>query len=735
MRMKALIDNKRILVADDTGVNGKTFTAVGSKLALDKKEGERHPTLVIAPNSGLLNAWSPKEIDRYAGIMDMPEQNTITVEKYGDLEKITPETDFAVLNWEKLSVREDDARWGKLDYALGVLDPKITVLDECHSAKGTNSLRGKTMQRITQRINGDRLMLLSATPIPNKYRDLGMIFHMLDPDKYQNPKMFTHTPPEVMKELLDRQSWFRLTRYDLKEEIGLPEFDEMEIPVNLSDEEAEIYFKGWADCVTLGQGLTELRKTLYNPALSKYGATFSGRSSKLEAITEFIDERVADGEKVILKTNYVTGILDDLVEAVGHDPLVVIGDTERSDRNPLFWQFKNNPKKQVLIVSSVGEESVDLTTGDTPLTLIPYEPEINPREFNQFSGRGYRRGQNAPVTHATFVTQSETLNQMMRGYLQTLADEHGIKVPKKFRPRTIDVDMLGMRRAKDSIVNKVYGGDRITKREESVYDASEVDRAVTHLEGLVKPSVFKDMQPFELSSLIQTRWRNLGEDQFESLVKSKGWKKWRNLYEDGWDGSASQATNVVLGKLVDKVQEDLGYEPVVVSVGDGRAYFSRAANRPSIGVDIDKKWLEQGKRDCEKKKIPYEFVHASATDTTLPDNLADVVVNAYSIFYLGQDEQRNEVESAIVESNRILKDDGRLMLALPCSIDDKVINRWNENMPEYGFTPNLYLGPNQTKNNGMKNGVHILGYQKTEDVRESLGKDLSFYLNREVFVG
>jgi hypothetical protein len=35
----------------------------------------------------------------------------------------------------------------------------------------------------------------------------------------------------------------------------------------------------------------------------------------------------------------------------------------------------------------------------------------------------------------------------------------------------------------------------------------------------------------------------------------------------------------------------------------------------------------------------------------------------------------------------------------------------------------------------MKNGVHILGYQKTEDVRESLGKDLSFYLNREVFVG
>jgi SAM-dependent methyltransferase len=481
--------------------------------------------------------------------------------------------------------------------------------------------------------------------------------------------------------------------------------------------------------------LTELRKTLYNPALSKYGARFKGRSSKLEAIAEYVDQQVAAGEKVIIKTNYVTNVLDDIVEAVGHDPLVVVGDTAREDRNSLYWQFKNNPKKPVLIVSSVGEESVDLTTGDTPLTLVPYEPEINPREFNQFSGRGYRRHQRAPVTHATFVTQSETLNQMMIGYLQNLAEEHGIKVPKKFKPRTIDVDMLGMRRAKDSIVNKIYGGDKITKKEESVYDVGEVDRAVTHLEGLVKPSTFKNMQPFELSSLIQTRWRNLGEEQFESLVSSKGWKKWRNLYEDGWNGSASQATNVLLGSLVDKVADSLEYEPVIVSVGDGRAYFSRASGRGSVGIDIDKKWLEQGKRDCEKKKIPYEFIHASATDTTLPENFADVLVNAYSIFYLGQDEERNEVESAVVESNRILKDGGRLMLALPCSLDDKIIGRFGSNLEEYGFKEATYLSPKQTKNNGMKNGVHILSYQKVDDVSEPLGHDLSFYLNREVFVG
>ena len=51
IRIKALLDNRRILVADDTGVNGKTFTAVASKFSLDKKTDRKNPALVISPNS------------------------------------------------------------------------------------------------------------------------------------------------------------------------------------------------------------------------------------------------------------------------------------------------------------------------------------------------------------------------------------------------------------------------------------------------------------------------------------------------------------------------------------------------------------------------------------------------------------------------------------------------------------------------------------------------------------
>src|SRR3990167_7499628 len=109
IRIKALLDNKRILVADDTGVNGKTFTTAASKFALDKT-GSKHPALIVAPNSGMLNAWAPSEINRYAGYVGASEQNVVTVSEFKDFEKVDRDTDFAVVNWEKLSLGEKDPR-------------------------------------------------------------------------------------------------------------------------------------------------------------------------------------------------------------------------------------------------------------------------------------------------------------------------------------------------------------------------------------------------------------------------------------------------------------------------------------------------------------------------------------------------------------------------------------------------------------------------------------------------
>ena len=737
IRVKALLDNKRILVADDTGVNGKTFTAVVSKFSLDKATGRRNPTLVVSPNCGMINAWSAPEINRYASYMNAPEQKVVTIRDYDELLNINPQTDFAVINWEKLSIRDTDKRWNTLDCAIARMSPQFFIYDECHNAKGSTSLRAQCVRRLTDYTKDKYLMLLSATPIPNRYKDLSMIFHMLDPIKYPSPTMFSHCPPDVIKELLDRQCWFRLTREDLKEELGLPDFKEVVVPVKLRYEEAVAYFKAWEDCVFLGEGLAELRKILYDARLSKYGAAINRPSSKLETVVKLTDELTSDGQKVIIKTNYVTGIIHQIAEAVGKNRkvLVVYGDTDLEERKKIYNEFKRNPKNNVLVTSTVSDESVDLTTGDTPVSSISMEPEMTPREFIQFSGRYYRRGQRAPVTHYSLVSESVDLFNMMTEYIGTLSKMYGFKVPKKFKPRTIDSDMHVIRIAKEQITNKVYGGEHITKKDEKVYDADEANRAIAHMEGLLSPKTFRSIGDFELSSIIQARWRNLGEEQFDRLVHSKGWRKWRKLYEDGWEGSASHSSLSLIGKLVDGIETKLGYEPVIVDEGSGAAYFSRATGRKAVCLDIDKGFLEKGRKICEKLGIENRYLTAPTTNTTLPKNFADVVVNSYMIFYLGEDDNRHEVEDCVIEANKITKPNGHLILALPYTIDEQTLQRFSANMQPYGFNQVHYLGKGETKSTHMKNGCHILDFEKTASVRKHHGLDLSFYNNQRRFVG
>jgi len=834
VRMKALIDNQRILVADDTGVNGKTLTAIGSKLYLDQHYGKRHSAFVVAPNSGMLNAWHEDEIQRYAQRLGFEEQKVVTVETYQDLKKVTEDTDFTIINWEKLQIPEYNSKWINLEKALHAAEssmhgknkeknikqeisedensitlsweniilpeggrtynklkktldqvgikysisnneelnklelhkgsitlprydkrwleledvirsnsPDLFVLDECHNAKGKNSLRGKTVQRLNQYSIDKHLLLLSATPIPNRYSDLAMIFHMLDPSKYKSSDMFSYCGPDVMKELLERQLWFRLSREELKEELGLPDFQEKIVPVKLSRNEAEIYFKAWSDCVMLGQGLSELRKILYDANLSKYSASYDQvESSKLKKVSELTDKLTSSGEKVIIKTNFVNGVIDSIADHIKYDKegnernvLVVCGDTSQNKRKDNYKLFRDeNSGYDVIICSPVIEESIDLTTGEKPCSLISLEPEMTPRGQKQLTGRPYRRGQHGNVTHYNLITESRHLDKLMINCLEKICEEYEVTVPKKFMPRTIDSDMLHMRKAKETIVDKFYEGRKITRSDQSIYDVTQVDKAITHLQGLVAPRNFTNITPFHLATLTQTQWRNLGEEQFSELVRGKGWRKWRNLYEDGWENSASQVTLELIGNLVEDLENRLGYQPMIVDVGSGAAYFSRATGKEVTCVDIDPVFLKRGKKVCEKEGINNDYINATATDTTLNDQCADAVITSYTIFYLGQDDNRSEVEDCILETNRILKDGGEWMISLPYSVDPKCVKRFNESMQEYGFTEKAYITPKRTKCENMKKGCHLLIYQKDENCNEKKGYDLSFYKGRVRFV-
>ncbi|MBI4439137.1 methyltransferase domain-containing protein [Candidatus Woesearchaeota archaeon] len=731
IRVRALLKKKRVLVADDPGVNGKTFSAIASKIALERETGSSFPTFVVSPNSGMINAWSEASITDYAAKLHARPQRVLTVRAYEDLAHATPNLDFLVINWEKLSVEPQSQEWQGIERALNVMNPQFFAIDELHNGKSATSLRGQTLQRLTAHTIGKYLMALSATPIPNRYRDLSIVFHLLDPLKFSSPSMFTYSPAEVMRELLARQVWFRLTRQDMKEDLGLGDFREEVVPFELSRQEAEAYFRAWSACVTVGEGLSELRKILYNSRLSKYAAAAPEFSSKMVAVAAKVDELVRQGHKVAIKADYVNGVLDPLAKLLSerHDTVVVKSEHSLEERKEFYDRFRDPRGPSVLLVGPHSNESVDLTTGSIPLDELSIEPEMTPGEKGQWTGRGYRRGQTADVTHYSFVAQSSVLNDWMRAYVAELCQNFGVRLPRNFVPRTIDSDMLAMCSAKERVIEKIYGGRDLTREEESLYDANPQDfnAAMRHLESMVAPGSFKSIKPFQVATLMQTRWRNLGEEGFEQLIQTKGWAGWTRRYEAGWRGSASEETLRILGGIIE-LDRKRSSDYTVVDVGAGAAYFSRATGIPSVCVDIDGKFLELGRKECDRLGIQNRYIASRATSIPeLQDGTADAVVNSYAIFYIGQDGDRNEVEKSVIETNRILRDGGLFLISLPYTIDDVIVKRFTANMGQYGFAPSIYYSPLETKRENMTSGCHILGFRKTADIRAEQGLDMSFY--------
>ncbi len=739
MRVCAAVDRDRILNADDTGVNGKTFAASGTKYYLDKITGKKTRALVIAPNSGLLNAWSKEELNGYAYNLHCLDPNVDTVNCFKDLDKINGDADFTVINWEKLSVDKDNFRWRKFER---LLENKFDyfILDECHNAKSRRSLRGKSIQRIIPYTIGKKLMLLSATPMPDKYRDLGMLFHILDPVKYKDPALLYGAGPEIYKEFFQREIWFRLTRQQLQQELSLPDLVEKNIEVNLSDEEAEVYFQAWFDCVTLGEGLTELRKVLYNPKLSKYcNGIKQDLSSKVKKARDLALDLTANGEKVILKTQLVNnGVIQYIADSLRKDRNVVVvdGNTCVGARKQLYDKFRSSNNYNILIKSDVDNESRALTVGEKAITQIDIEPEISPGREHQGIGRFYRRGQTGPTSHIRLVAKSVKLDQLMMDALEQVAQQYEVKIPRKFRPRTIDADSVVIREAKQSVIDKFYNFEPITKKDQAVHDVDldHLTNAAEHLEALVSPRVFRELGDFRYATIIQARWRNLGEDLFYKLVESKIWDKWKKLYENGWKGSASETTLKLVGGIVDKLELDLGHKVKLLDEGSGAAYFSRATGRSVICLDLDTKFLAEGKKICDKLGIENKYLAAKATRTGLKDKSFDITVNGYMLFYLGQDKDRSQIEDCILEKNRVMVNGGNYVIALPYTVDNAVIKRFSRNIEDYGFKEISYLDQKATKCETMKNGCHILVYEKFKDCNEKLGKDLSFYDGRTRFI-
>ena len=731
IRIKELIDSGRILVADDTST-GKTLVGIGSKLALDKWYKKRNKAIVIVPNTAKISTWSPESIDDYCRKMGYKPQNTVHINHPYDLRKINDNTDFILINYEKFSRYRKPEQNAYLK-ELNDLDFDLLIMDECHNVKNSGANRTRNVKTLIEKSKGKRLLLLSATPIPNRLKDIGMVLYMLDPEKYPDSASYIYrTDPEAVSRMLSNLKWFRITKNDLKDEFGFVDPPkERLVQVELNEGQSHVYLEVWKDCLTQSDKLVKLRKILFDPNLvSKLTNGSQIPSAKYEKLDELLKDKMGRGEKVVVHSTLRTGIIDPLVQKYAEFGAVKIDGTVISldDRVEISKKFKSSTNHNILFMTSVAEEGIDLSTGNVPCSLIRMEPPFTPREFDQTLGRIYRKGQEASVEAYTLIAHSELLKTLMNEALNELTEKYDISRPKIFKATTIDEDIWELLRYKLRIIDKVYGGENLSRFEEKVWEVGSVEEGRYLLDSLFSIKPRKNMNAFQEAIWCQSFWEGIGENAYRKVLSTPRGKEYPRKYETGCDASSPKMpfyTNQAIAEIVIELEQQLHEQFKIVDLASGPALLARTldyakklqgnhdptcesgsilptactveegnSDSSVICVDLDKKMLEIGKKRCKKLHIKSDFIEGSIRNTGLPDESFEVAVCSYAYHHLKQngDEKEREIEDAAIEANRILKTGGHYIIALQHSIDSKNTENIRKGLERYGFSDTKISG-------------------------------------------
>ncbi len=701
IRIKDFVKYGRVACMDDMGT-GKTLIPVRAKPIFDQMNG-RKPALVIAPKSSmddnerLHGAWSQSEIDKYSSTLGMRRMNVLPIFNRGDFEKFDSNTDFVVINYDKLS---RDAEGTTYMRALMQMDLGMIVPDEAHHFGNPNTQRFAAAKPLIEKYKNQPLFLASGTMPANSFKEFKSYLWMLNPDKYPDPREWRFDDDiGALRRMLDEHHWYRITRHQLKEQLGLGDFhDDQTLHVELTDEEALAYFEVWKNCAFLGDKMIRLRQCEYNPGiLPQFAEQFAGHvSSKRIAINRSIEQAVDEGQSVLVYLPLKTGIIDDFVaDNRRFGAIKIEGDTKYRARFELGADFKSE-QARVAFITRVMSESRDLSLGDRPAKVIYAEPPWDPREYMQPAGRVWRRGQRAPVTIENVVTQSAFLNELMESSIDELVAEHGIKRPKHFTPRTISYDKLRLVRYKLAAVEKFYAGNMPENWEQRLFEARTEDDARAFMEGMVSLPKLERPSSFKIAIMMQSMWRGIGEEGYRKLVNMPIAGKYANLYTDGWDETFSATTNKAIARMIAAEEQYQGRQLEIADIGSAfgclsQALYTMDMPRSTTLVDIDPKMLALARKQARKNRVHNTYVNATATDTTLRDSSLDVAVLSYVMHYLDNINKR-EIEDALLEQNRILAPGGLMIVALPYTVEEDHIDRFTKGLTGYGFYPLPFSG-------------------------------------------
>jgi SNF2 family DNA or RNA helicase len=409
-------------LADDMGL-GKTIQIIA--LHLHRRDLKAGPTLVVCPAS-LLGTWE-REIRRFAP--DIPVRRFHGGGRHlADLaaDEVVLVTYGVVL---RDSARLAEAGWG------------LVVADEAQHAKNPLSRTARELRSLP----APARIALTGTPVENRLSELWAILDWTTPGLLGHLEGFTrrvaapieiYRDPDATKRFAALVRPFLLRRRKTDPGIApeLPRKTETDQFVPLTAEQVTLYeamVRETMQAIETAEGieraglvfklLTGLKQICNHPAqYLKQPGPLTGRSGKLAAFDELTDTILANGESMLVFTQYtqMATLLRQHLDARGIRSLFLHGGVPVRRREEMVTEFQAGAAPVFLLSLKAGGTGLTLTRATH---VLHYDRWWNPAVEDQATDRAYRIGQDRPVQVHRLIAEG-TLEDRIAALLEKKRD-------------------------------------------------------------------------------------------------------------------------------------------------------------------------------------------------------------------------------------------------------------------------------------------------------------------------
>ncbi|MBK8049514.1 MAG: DEAD/DEAH box helicase [Anaerolineales bacterium] len=390
-------------LADDMGL-GKTIQAIAMLLHERKADDALRPALLVCPTSVVAN-WR-REVERFApgmrilvhhggsrleggSFLDALRAHDLVLTSYG-----TARRDIEVLQ---------GVEWSDL------------ILDEAQNIKNPGAKQSQAVRKLKAR----NRVALTGTPVENHLTELWSVLEFLNPGYLGSHERFRQQFTVPIERYNDDDQAIELRRLvqpfllrRLKSDptiiSDLPEKNEMVVYCSLTQEQASLYETTVHDALALldrADGiqrrglvlslLTKLKQICNHPAhYLKQGDPLSGRSGKLDRLTEMLEEALSVGDHALIFTQFVemgTLLQRHLRERLNTEVLFLHGGTPAAQRDQMVQAFQDEDGPAIFVLSlRAGGSGLNLTRANH---VFHFDRWWNPAVENQATDRAFRIGQ------------------------------------------------------------------------------------------------------------------------------------------------------------------------------------------------------------------------------------------------------------------------------------------------------------------------------------------------------